>query len=164
MKEGFVVSHAAVSARNGVVKFPDGKAGLEGYRISNCDQTTDKNSFCVNVPMYSLDSYVQKFVKSRGPITFLSIDTEGWDFDVLFGGSSTIDRTFYLEFKYHEVGMFCFMFAICWFSVIPLRMIVVNTVLQCILDTGNWANYKLQNAVRLLDGKGELIVCTRCGQ
>jgi len=120
MKEGFVVTNAAVSARNGVVKFPDGKAGLEAYGISNCDQTTDKNSFCVNVPMYSLDSYVQKFVKSRGPITFLSIDTEGWDFDVLFGGSSTIDRTFYLEFEYHQAGMFCSMFAICWFSVIPL--------------------------------------------
>ena len=42
----------------------------------------------------------------------LSIDTEGRDFDVLFGASSTLDRSYYLEFEYHIEGdyplLFCF--------------------------------------------------------
>ena len=29
---------------------------------------------------------------------------EGYDFDVLFGASSVLDRTHYLEFEYHEQG------------------------------------------------------------
>ena len=63
---------------------------------------------CVDVNMYSLDSFVRKFVKSKGPINMLSVDTEGWDFDVLFGGSSTLDRTYYLEFEYHRRGAYPF--------------------------------------------------------
>jgi hypothetical protein len=49
--------------------------------------------------MYSLDSYVEKFVKSKGPINILNIDVEGWDFEVLFGASSVLDRTYYVEFS-----------------------------------------------------------------
>jgi FkbM family methyltransferase len=104
-KEEFVVTHAAVSSRNGIVKFPDGEAGQEAYSITHCDQSPSiHNPFCVDVNMYSLDSYVEKFVKSRGPINMLSIDAEGWDFDVLFGGSSTLDRTLYLEYETHTDG------------------------------------------------------------
>ena len=69
----------------------------------------DFDNTYVEVEMYSLDSYVEKFVKSKGPINVLAIDTEGWDFDVLFGASSVLDRTYYLEFEYHEMGM-SFMF------------------------------------------------------
>ena len=122
-KKEFVVTHAAVSSRNGIVKFPDGEAGQEAYSITHCDQSPSiRNPFCVDVNMYSLDSYVEKFVKSRGPINMLSIDAEGWDFDVLFGGSTMLDRTLYLEYETHT--------------------------------DGNWAKYKLMDAVRLLDGKG----------
>ena len=65
----------------------------------------DFDNTYVEVEMYSLDSYVEKFVKSKGPINVLAIDTEGWDFDVLFGASSVLDRTYYLEFEYHMIGM-----------------------------------------------------------
>ena len=54
--------------------------------------------------MYSLSGYVEKFVKSRGPINILSIDTEGLDFEVLFSAGPVLDRVYYLEFEYHEVG------------------------------------------------------------
>ena len=47
---------------------------------------------------------------------------EGYDFDVLFGASSVLDRNHYLEFEYHEQG--------------------------------NWGKLHIQDAVRLLDGKG----------
>ena len=72
--------------------------------------------------MYSLQTYVNNFVKSTGPINILSIDVEGFDFDVLFGAGDVLDRTQYLEFEFHKVG--------------------------------NWAKYRVMDAVNLLDGKG----------
>jgi hypothetical protein len=55
--------------------------------------------------LYSLDSYAEKYVLSNGPINILAIDAEGWDFDVLFGASSVLDRAYYVEFEYHMIGM-----------------------------------------------------------
>ena len=52
----------------------------------------------------SLESYVAKHVKSLGPIDVLQIDVEGWDFDVLFGAGSVLDRTKYIEFEYSDIG------------------------------------------------------------
>eukprot|EP00985_Skeletonema_marinoi_P017563 scaffold9675_cov143-Skeletonema_marinoi.AAC.5 len=51
--------------------------------------------------MFSLEDYVAKYVKGRGPINILQIDGEGYDFDVLFGAGSVLDSTHYLEiFEY----------------------------------------------------------------
>ena len=102
-EEEFVVSHAAIASTNGVVKFPLTMAGVENRGIH--DGYANASQSLVDVNLYSLDSYARKFVKGRGPINILSIDTEGWDFDVLFGASSTLDRTFYVEFEYHKTGM-----------------------------------------------------------
>lgn len=53
--------------------------------------------------MYSLQTYVNKFVKSKtDPINILSVDVEGFDFDVLFGAGSVLDRTEYIEFEFHN--------------------------------------------------------------
>jgi FkbM family methyltransferase len=106
--EGFVVSSAAISSKNGIVKFPSGKAGTEVFSIESCNDIPTP-SHCIDVNMYSLDNYVHQFVKSKGPINMLSVDTEGWDFDVLFGGSTTLDRTYYLEFEYHRRGAYQFL-------------------------------------------------------
>ena len=54
--------------------------------------------------MISLQTYVDKFIKSKGPINILSIDVEGFDFDVLFGAGTVLDRTQYLEFEFHAIG------------------------------------------------------------
>ncbi len=94
----FVVVNAALSARSGSAKFPDSSAGT---------QFNETQGGCAKVDMYSLSSYVQKFVQSKGPINILSIDTEGLDFEVLFGAGSVLDRTYYLEFEYHETGICC---------------------------------------------------------
>jgi len=78
-------------------------AGTETCGLQGCFKGV-KHTY-VEVEMYSLDSYFEKFVKSKGPINVLAIDTEGWDFDVLFGASSVLDRTYYLEFEYHVIGI-----------------------------------------------------------
>ena len=54
--------------------------------------------------MVSLQTYVDKFLKSKGPINILFIDVEGFDFDVLFGAGTVLDRTQYLGFEFHAIG------------------------------------------------------------
>ncbi len=120
--EHFVVAQAAISSRNGVASFPFFTVGDETLAIG-CDPKQWGKQGCRNVTMYSLDSYVEHFVRSKGPINVLNIDVEGWDFDVLFGASSTLDRTYYLEFKHHANGVypsFC-VCSICYFSSIVMR-------------------------------------------
>ena len=76
-------------------------AGTEHLGIHDCDAN---GASCVEVPLYSLESYVTQFVRSPGPIDVLAIDVEGWDFDVLFGAGAVLDRVRYLEFEYHVAG------------------------------------------------------------
>eukprot|EP00581_Thalassiosira_minuscula_P010426 CAMPEP_0183710500 /NCGR_PEP_ID=MMETSP0737-20130205/6213_1 /TAXON_ID=385413 /ORGANISM="Thalassiosira miniscula, Strain CCMP1093" /LENGTH=440 /DNA_ID=CAMNT_0025938787 /DNA_START=54 /DNA_END=1376 /DNA_ORIENTATION=+ len=118
-RKKFVVTHAAISTASGFVKFPDAKAGEETLGIGNCE---DGKFNCVDVPMYSLDSYADQFVQGKGPINVLQIDVEGYDFNVMFGASSVLDRTLYLEFEHSGAG--------------------------------TWGSLHVQDAVKLLDGKG----------
>jgi len=122
--KGLVLTQAAIASAQGKVQFPTAKQvaggiGTEGIGIDFCKAN---HTACEDVPVYSLQGYVDKYVKENGPINILQIDTEGWDFDVLFGAGSILDRTHYLEFEYHSVG--------------------------------NWENFHMPDAVRLLDGKG----------
>lgn len=104
----FVITNAAISSSNGVIAFPkpDGRGGNAGKESIGLDVCTSRRmrGQCVDVPMFSLETYVQKYVKSKGPINILSIDVEGFDFDVLFGAGKVLDRTEYIEFEYHHVG------------------------------------------------------------
>jgi len=97
----FVVANAAVSSANGATLFPNARAGAERFGLGHCAQG---GNHCVTVPLYTLDTYDENFISSKGPINVLSIDTEGWDFNVLFGAGAVLDRTHYLEFEAHEVG------------------------------------------------------------
>jgi len=101
--EGFVTTLAAISSRDGTISFPTGAdiKGEEAFSIASCNS---KKVHCEDIRMYSLQTYVEKYVKSKGPINILSVDVEGFDFDVLFGAGSVLDRTQYLEFEYHKVG------------------------------------------------------------
>lgn len=101
----FVVVHAAMASRSGRARFPDDRhPGKEDALLTSCDQTGNSQDGCADVDMYSLFSYVEKFVQSKGPISMLSIDTEGMDFEVLFGAGPVLDRTNYIEFEYHVAG------------------------------------------------------------
>lgn len=107
--QGLVLTHAAISSAQGTVKFPKAMAaGREDIGIGFCNDPglnkKETSNQCEDVPMYSLERYVDKFVTSKGPVHILQIDVEGWDFDVLFGASSVLDRTHYLEFEYHSSG------------------------------------------------------------
>jgi FkbM family methyltransferase len=101
-KKGLVLTQAVVSSRDGKMEF-SGKNGQEDRGIHHQDACKNPSD-CKKVPMYSVDSYLDKFVQSKGPVNMLLIDVEGWDFDVLFGASSVLDRTQYLEFEYHKTG------------------------------------------------------------
>ena len=106
-RQGFVVTHAAMSKEDGTVLFPLGnQIGVENKGIANC-LTNDRRSryVCVNVTMYSLDTYVETFISAGVPINYLSIDVEGYDMDVLLGGQqSALARVHYLEFEYNWMG------------------------------------------------------------
>ena len=106
---GFIVSHAALSKEDGFVSFTtEGEVGVEnkGISNSNCGDDLYNTSNCIHVPKYSLDSYMEKFVPSKDniPINYLSVDVEGWDFEVLLGGTRNLVRVQYLEFEYHSVS------------------------------------------------------------
>ena len=83
---------------------------------------------CVDVNMYSLDSYVRKFVKSKRPIIMLSVDTEGWDFDVPIGGSLTLDRTYCLEFEYHRRGAYPFFCALSLSCILHSLLTAIQVI------------------------------------
>ena len=116
---GFIVTHAAMSKIDGHVAFPrESKiVGVENKGISNTDcgkssTGTTTNEDCVNVTMYSLDTYIPTYIpnninkdEEEIPINYLSIDVEGWDFEVLLGGKqNALKRVHYLEFEYNWVS------------------------------------------------------------
>jgi len=108
--KGLLLTHAAIAGiSEGTIRFPKatsknvGVVGVEYIGIDYCKKHS--NEFCEEVPVYSLERYVERFVRKRHhPINILQIDVEGWDFDVLFGASSVLDKTHYLEFEYHIAG------------------------------------------------------------
>ena len=97
--EGFVVTQAAISSRDGTTFFPNPREGVENLSLANCDVQS-------RIAWKSLCNYwVELHVtNNQGPINVLSIDVEGCDFDVTFGAGSVLDRTEYLEFEYHKRG------------------------------------------------------------
>jgi FkbM family methyltransferase len=106
--KGLVVKHAAISKTDGSILFPRlQNAGIENQGLENCAKMSKikRQEMCENVNVFSLKTYVEKFVQSTGPINILSIDVEGFDFDVILGASSKIlDRVEYLEFEYNWMG------------------------------------------------------------
>ena len=68
------------------------RAGVENIGISNSDCNNPINAnACVNVTMYSLVTYLNKFIPNKNiPINYLSIHLEGWDYNVLLGGKKYI--------------------------------------------------------------------------
>jgi FkbM family methyltransferase len=101
-EEGLVITQAAISSSDGIAFFPNPPPGNELGNLAACEVS---KVGCSEVPMYSLETYVETYVQNQqGPINVLSIDVEGFDFDVLFGAGSVLDRTEYLEFEYHIFG------------------------------------------------------------
>lgn len=117
-KHGFTVKNAAIGKTSGTVLFPKAavgsqnhnrvKVGTENKGMDSCYSRKiaieDQKVICQQVSVFSLDDYVSKYVKSEGPIHMLSIDVEGYDFDVMLGGREALKRTHYVEFEYNWMG------------------------------------------------------------
>ena len=119
-KHGFTVTNAAIGKTSGTVLFPKAnlddsnhhnrvKVGTENKGMDSCFDSTIESEekrieVCQDVNVFSLDDYVSKYVKSEGPIHMMSIDVEGYDFDVLLGGREALKRTHYVEFEYNWMG------------------------------------------------------------
>ena len=108
--QGLVIAHTAVSSRSGKVLFPTSRVavgehgevqvGTENMGIDTCSKIAGKN--CQSVPLTTLDAYTGRLQPDR--VHVLLIDVEGWDYDVLLGGSRTLVRTEYIEFEYNWKG------------------------------------------------------------
>ena len=108
-----LVTQAAISKNNGEMYFPNPKrvVGVENQGLSNCARLLKKGEeymkkVCVKVNVFTLDHYMENVTtkKATGMIDLLSIDVEGFDFDVMLGGSNTLSKTKYLEFEYNWMG------------------------------------------------------------
>ena len=113
-QDNLVVTHAAMSDKDGIARFPDGSndtMGQEGTGIDACSSigTTTANSNCVEVQQYKLDTFYESVVDSGGQqdkaIDMLLVDVEGFDWPVLMGGEKTLAQSRYLEFEVHSVGV-----------------------------------------------------------
>jgi len=100
-----MVHEAALASSDGTVRFPNvNNVGVENLRIDNCQHIRYRH-LCKEIPLYRLDTFANRFLPhDNSIIDFLSIDVEGYDYDVLLGGQETLQRTRYLEFEYHRVG------------------------------------------------------------
>jgi FkbM family methyltransferase len=112
-EKSLIVTNAAIAAADGTARFPHrqvGKiVGVESLGLATC-QTPGQKRFCTNVPQYKLDTFVRTVVDDFSesyfatPIDFLTIDVEGFDWDVLLGANDTLRRVKYLEFEYNWKG------------------------------------------------------------
>lgn len=93
--------------------------GLGSESVKNCYNNGNKNSECEEVPIYTLDEYIANYVQtkiknnnknnmqhsnSNVKYKILTVDVEGYDFDVLLGGSNTIQHFEYIEIEYNWIG------------------------------------------------------------
>lgn len=99
LDESLIVTNAAMASVDGVAVFPnvEEKVGVEGMGLADCKKNQDN---CKEVPLYKLDTYLE----DSGPIDFISVDVEGYDFDVLLGANETLPHVRYLEFEYNWKG------------------------------------------------------------
>jgi FkbM family methyltransferase len=106
-RKGFHIVPAALSRQDGTAWFPKSSegAGREDVGIDYCNSTNSSSTgLCQEIPVYSIDTFVNQKWDSKEIIHFLSIDVEGYDIDVLLGGVQVLKRVEYLEFEYHRIG------------------------------------------------------------
>jgi FkbM family methyltransferase len=101
-----IVSNVAMSNTDGTALFPNEKhnVGTESTSLDDCTGAGLSN--CETVTVSRLDTFISKhFTDPNAKIDFLSIDTEGYDFEVIQGGVNTLKRAKYLEFEYHSTSL-----------------------------------------------------------
>jgi FkbM family methyltransferase len=101
----FHVTHAAMSDTDGEAYFPKSSSqmGVEFMGLSDCTDGSLNSTSCQAVPQWSLDTFVDNN-QIHGDIDILSIDVEGYDYEVLMGSKRTLKRVKYLEFEINQGG------------------------------------------------------------
>ncbi len=120
--DNFIVTKAALSKRNQRTYFRNAvhSTGRENWGLeNNCEKLKNPRHpwhhafkhVCEMINVYTLDHYAKTRVfpknrpkKGREKIHILSIDVEGFDYDVILGGFETLRKTEYLEFEYNWMG------------------------------------------------------------
>jgi FkbM family methyltransferase len=114
LQDRLLVKNTAASDINGWTFFPnqpDGKVGVEGLGLDACSNpkiVTQNPHLCANVSIETLDSlllsdHVDDNANSK-KVDLLSIDVEGYDFNVLLGAKRILPHVRYLEFEYNWKG------------------------------------------------------------
>jgi len=102
-----VLEEAAVSYQPGTIKVPrDIPLGTEnqGIDVMKCEETSSDENKCRQIPIYTLNDYVGS-LPHKPQIHFLSVDVEGYDFEVLKGADQILSKqVHYLEFEYNRKG------------------------------------------------------------
>jgi FkbM family methyltransferase len=86
------------------------KIGIEGVGFTNWKQVCDKvpvgDPGCVDVNVDSLDHWISQRtdLSPDAPIHYLSVETEGHDYEVLAGSANTLKRVHYIDLTYHWFG------------------------------------------------------------
>ena len=104
--EDLVLEQIAFSDSEGVLQVPQTeKLGIENVGIDQMsDICTRDTSKCANIPVSTLDRYAATKGLNHTRIQYLSIDVEGFDAQVLLGGSRLLANVEYLEFEYNWRG------------------------------------------------------------
>ena len=97
------VHNLAVTSSSGFVKFQDAGTGRETNSIFPTGTLRSKYPLRT-VRSMTLDDLCGYLYRNDVPISFLKIDTEGYDALILFSGSTCLHRVERLEFEYHGVG------------------------------------------------------------
>jgi FkbM family methyltransferase len=97
------VVHAAMASDDGSMFFPNvkDKVGIENMGFDDCKRN---KSGCTQVVQHRLDTCIEQFIDRTSPIDFLSIDVEGYDWEVLRGAEKTLSRIQCLEFEHNWRG------------------------------------------------------------
>lgn len=99
-KHGFHSHQYALSSSTGTARFPSAAGpGEESFGLDSCNADPSK---CEDVEMLTVDDFATRHLQGPEKIDVLSIDAEGYDFQVLKGATETLKKTRYVEFEYHR--------------------------------------------------------------
>ncbi len=120
-----IITKAGIASEVGIQYFPKiTNVGVENKGLDKCARfdLQEIENKCEKVQIYTLDYYMEEVVpnnnknkhdkdddnnnKDKGGerVHLLSIDVEGFDYDVMLGAKNTLARTEYLEFEYNWMG------------------------------------------------------------
>ena len=94
--EGFHIFQAVISSTDGTARFPNWRSGVENLNVEACGSNGAPKfqESCVDIPMLSLESYVDQHVAGTGPFIYSRLMYRGTTLTSCLGrGQYWIERT-----------------------------------------------------------------------